>query len=123
MAATTLSTITVAGQEYTTIGRDQNSNSTYAVHKASSATVSSVAVDNTDGAGAVYTKFYNSATPTVGTTAPSLIIRTPAGRKTVRMFRTTLAFGTALSSATVQEAGTAGTTSPASTVVLDIAYT
>lgn len=123
MAGTALSTMTVAGPDYTYVDHDTTSNSTYGVHKASSATVSSIAIDNTDGSGDVHSKFYNNATPTVGTTAPSIIVRAKAGRKSVRMFRTALSFATALTSATVQEAGTAGTTSPAASVTLDVAYT
>ena len=79
--------------------------------------VLSVKIDCTSNPGeAVYLKLWNTAgTPTVGTTAPTLIFRCPAG-ETVEYFLLDGFGATAVHSAVVQEPGTAGTTAPTGTV-------
>ncbi len=63
-------------------------------------------------AGLVHFKIYDNGAPTVGTTAPSLIIPVPAGASPSIAFPSGLAMTTAISYCCVQEAGTAGTTAP-----------
>lgn len=129
MAGTTLSTATATGAAFSSVGQNSAENQTYSVLKASSAVLYKVAVDNTAGAGTVYEKLYDSATPTVGTDGPEVIIPALAGQKTVVTFAKaggsggSANFGTALSAACVQEKGTAGTTAPAASVITTIAYT
>lgn len=84
------------------------------------ATVYAIDIDNV-AAAVSYFKAWNTATPTVGTTAPDLIIG-PIAASTRRSVIITggLSFATALSFATVTTAGTAGITSPASDVVVEI---
>lgn len=95
--------------------------------KASSAKVYSVIVDNSANAGAAsYVKLYNTGTVTVGTTAPDEVIYVPQG-VVVEHFLFTGAnagktFGTAVSAACVTTAGTAGVTSPVSSVIVTINY-
>ena len=43
-----------------------------------SGTVYLIKVDNTGNGSAVYTKIYDAAAPTIGTTAPDFILKTPA---------------------------------------------
>ena len=84
-------------------------------------TVYLVDVDNALNAAVTYTKLYNNTGPTVGTTAPDVILMTPASTR--RVFSQGLegvSFGTALSFASVTAGGTAGTTSPTSDVTVRI---
>jgi hypothetical protein len=83
-------------------------------------TVTLVDVDNTaNGAAACYLKCYDHAAPTVGTTAPDVILKVPAGQRRVCCWPEGLAF-TKLSVACVTAGGTAGTTSPAAAVPVRI---
>src|ERR1700676_2991024 len=97
--------------------------------KASSAKVYSVLVDNTlNGAAATYVKLYNlaSGSVTVGTTAPDEIIFVPGGALVTVTYFTGAAqgktFPVGLSAAAVTTGGTAGITSPASSVVVSVNY-
>lgn len=84
-------------------------------------TVYMVDVDNSANAAVTYTKLYNSASPTVGTTAPDLIFMTPASaRKVFVLDMSGVAFSTGLSFASVTAGGTAGTTNPTSSVIVRI---
>ena len=84
------------------------------------ATVYSIDIDNV-AAAVSYFKAWNAAVPVVGTTAPDLILGpiVASGRRTC-VITGGLSFATALSFATVTTAGTAGTTNPASDVIVDI---
>jgi len=85
------------------------------------ATVFMIDVDNTANlAEEVYVKLYNDAAPTVGTTAPDMVIMTRRGvRRGVAIPEGTL-FDTALSFACVTTGGTVGTTNPSNAVVVRI---
>ena len=84
-------------------------------------TVYLVDVDNTANAAETYTKLYDSASPTVGTTAPDFIFKVTAStRKVFVLDMSGVAFTTGLSFATVTAAGTAGTSSPSSSVIVRI---
>lgn len=84
-------------------------------------TIYMVDIDNSLNAAATYTKLFNSASPTVGTTAPDMIFMTPASvRKVFVLDMGGVAFSTALSFASVTAGGTAGTTSPTSNVTVKI---
>lgn len=85
---------------------------------AAGVTVYAVEVDNTANSAVSYTKLYNTATPTVGTTAPDVVLMTPAGVKLTHVLcgGTGFAFSTACAVATVTGAGTAGTAGPSSVV-------
>lgn len=84
-----------------------------------------IVVDNSaNGAQAQHFKMWDAKGPTVGTTAPDFIFKIPAGQVVPLAFDeedsdgivSGLTFSTALTYATVQEAGTAGTTAPTSDV-------
>lgn len=97
--------------------------------KASSALVLWVQVDNTANAVVPsYVKLFNAAAGgvTLGTTAPDEIIYVPGGVKRTHMLFTGanpgITFATALTAACVTTAGTAGTTSPASSVIVTVAF-
>ena len=97
--------------------------------KSSSARVYSVVVDNSaNGGAASYVKLYNvaSGSVTVGTTAPDEVIYVPAGAIVTRLYFTGavfgVVFGTALSAACVTTAGTAGSTSPSSAVIVTVNF-
>lgn len=85
-----------------------------------------LSVDNSGNAAQqVYAKFYNAAAPTIGTTAPDMIIPV-AGGSTMEMSvsRLTLVgtaiFGTAVSYACVTTPGTAGATNPTADVAMTL---
>ena len=97
--------------------------------KASSTLVYSVLIDNSANTGAAsYVKLYNlaSGSVVVGTTVPDEVIYVPASAVLTQFFFTgSLAgktFGTALSAACVTAGGTAGVTSPLSSVKVSINY-
>jgi hypothetical protein len=64
----------------------------------------------------VYVKLWNHAGPTVGTTAPDEQYPCPASGTRMYTIAEGTAYGTGISMACVQEAGTAGTTSPSAAV-------
>jgi hypothetical protein len=87
-------------------------------------TVYVVEVDNSLNAATSYLKFYDNAAPTVGTTAPTLVIPATLGETERWTNLAGYAFATALSFACVTDGGgTAGTTSPASNVTVRILCT
>jgi hypothetical protein len=87
-----------------------------------------VVVDNSLNGAASYVKLYNlaSGSVVVGTTAPDEIIYVPANARITQVYSTSAApgktFGTALSAACVTTGGTAGVTSPSSSVVVTVNY-
>lgn len=76
-------------------------------------------IDNTANGSASYVKLYNSAAPTVGTTAPDWIFRVAANTRRSFVSIEGHAF-TNLSLCCVTAGGTAGTTSPGASVVVRI---
>ena len=94
--------------------------------KASSATIYGAKIDCSANTGEkVYVKFYNSASPTVGTTAARMVLSCPAGSTRNYMFPRSLgSFDTAVVVAAVREAGGgAGATAPSGTVAVKVLYT
>ena len=97
--------------------------------KGSSTLVYSVTVDNSaNGGSATYVKLFNLAAGSVnlGTSSPDEVIFVPAGAVVTVTYFTGAnpgkTFGTALSAAAVTTGGTAGTVSPASSVIVTINY-
>lgn len=84
------------------------------------ATMYVLEIDNTANvAQAVYGKFYNNVAPTIGTTAPDMVIGVPGGVVLdMAILPSGFAFATSLSAACVTAGGTAGATGPTSNVVL-----
>jgi hypothetical protein len=82
-------------------------------------TIYSVTINNDANAALTYVKFYNNAAPTVGTTAPDMVLQADASETVTYTFKDGLAFfTTSLSYAAVTAGGTAGTTSPTSNVLV-----
>ncbi len=79
-------------------------------------------INTTAGAGSstVYLKIYDSFDPVVGTTDPEVIIMAPHGTATTVDVSGGIGITNNVSYAVVQEAGTAGTTTPATTVVVHL---
>jgi hypothetical protein len=97
--------------------------------KASSAKVYWISVDNSaNGGAASYVKLFNLAAGSVvvGTTAPDEIIYVPGGAVITHQFNTGAApgktFASALSAFCVTTGGTAGSTSPVSSVIVTVNY-
>lgn len=84
-------------------------------------TVYMVDVDNSANAAVTYVKLYDSAAPTVGTTAPDMILKVTASARKVFVFDMAgIAFTTGLSFASLTAGGTAGVTGPTSDVIVKI---
>jgi hypothetical protein len=78
-----------------------------------------IEIDNrANGGQAEYLKLYNHASPTVGTTPPDMVIMAIGGADITMVFPVPIRFGTALSMACTQEAGTGGTTNPTASVIV-----
>lgn len=97
--------------------------------KASSAVLFSIKIDNSANSGAAsYVKLFNvaSGSVTVGTTAPDEVIYVPASAVVTQNYWTGanagVTFGTALSACCVTTGGTAGSTAPASSVIVSIEF-
>lgn len=92
--------------------------------QASSLTIYEIEIDNTANAAQDnYVKFWNTAgAVTVGTTVPDMVIEVRQGVKRSIVIPDGLAYETGLSVACVTTGGTAGTTSPGSSVVVKIVY-
>ena len=106
------------------IVRDADCNATSEDNvRSGAATVYAVDIDNTANAAISYIKFYDSAAPTVGTTAPVMILPAPASTRQIFLMPQGLAsiFATALSFAGLTAGGTAGTTGPTSDVIVLVA--
>ena len=85
------------------------------------ATLHLVYIDNTANAAKSYTKFWDNTGPTVGTTAPDMVIPCDASSTATLAIPAGVAFGTAISFATVTDGGgTAGTTNPTSNVIVEL---
>lgn|SRR5574341_1518525 len=103
------------------IMRDANANATSENNvNDGAATIYAITVDNSAVAATTFVKFYNNASPTVGTTDPDMILMLPASSSRTFVFRNANNFATALSYAAVTTAGTAGTTNPTATVIMNI---
>jgi hypothetical protein len=120
--------VTVASPSAEIIFTDTAIANTADAIKASSALVYYVVVDNTLNGAASYVKLYNLAggSVTVGTTVPDMVLMAVANKVNTYVLSTAaspgLTFGTALSAACVTTGGTAGVTSPSSSVVCTIVY-
>ena len=120
MAITILNNDTIAGSQIWINTDCENSAQSL---KASSATIFLIEIDNSaNGAEIEFVKFWNSAGPTVGTTAPEMIIQIPGGAKRSMIFLDGLVFATGLEIAAVTTAGTAGTTSPTSSLIVKVVF-
>jgi hypothetical protein len=121
--------VTVATPANEIIFTDTAMGNTADAIKASSAKVYWISVDNSaNGGAASYVKLYNlaSGSVVVGTTAPDEILYVPGGAVITHVFSTGSApgktFGTALSAICVTTGGTAGSTSPVSSVIVTVNY-
>jgi len=111
--ATAMEKTTVPSTRGSEIVEIDEANANYHAVTASAGTVYAVIIDNrANTTYPVFVKIYNVAAPDVGETAPELLVFAPAGQKATWVQPVGWAFDTAISVACVQEAGTAGTTSP-----------
>lgn len=82
------------------------------------ATLYLVSVDNSANASQkVFLKLYNATAPTIGTTAPDVIIPVPGGSTVTMAVLEGLSFATGISAACVTAGGTGGITNPTSDVI------
>jgi len=104
--------------------QDTDNESTAVSVQAASTTIYEIEIDNTANAAQDnYVKFYNTAgAVTVGTTAPDMIIEVRQGVKRSIVIPDGLVYESGLVIATVTAGGTAGTTSPGSSVIVKVVY-
>ena len=82
-----------------------------------------VSIDNSANASAKsFVKIYNATAPTIGTTAPDVIIPVPGGATVTLAIPDGLSLGTGLSFATVTAGGTGGITGPTSDVSVVLVF-
>ena len=94
-----------------------------AVSESTGLQFTSVRIDNStagDGASTVYLKIYDSFDPVVGTTDPEIIIKAPFGGTTTVDVSSGVSITNNVSYAVTQQAGTAGNTTPGTTVSLHL---
>jgi hypothetical protein len=121
--------VTIATPANEILFTDTSMGNTADAIKASSAKVFYISVDNSaNGGAASYVKLFNLAAGSVvvGTTAPDEIIYVPGGAVITHNLSTGAnpgkTFGTALSAFCVTTGGTAGSTSPVSSVIVTVNY-
>jgi len=92
--------------------------------KASSGTLYSVEIDNSQNTINSFVKIYDiaSGSTTVGTNNPDVVLKAPASTKLTYHFSQGIAFGTAITLACLNSSGTAGTNGPASDVAVKLVY-
>ena len=119
----TISSITLANLSANEFNDTVNGSTAVAV-KASSGTLYHVECDNTANAAATYVKLWDlaSGSVTVGTTAPDWVFKIPASVRITQPIPGGVAFGTALTVASLTTGGTAGTTAPSSATIVRIVY-
>lgn len=103
---------------------DDDANATGGTVSSTAATIYAIAVDNSRNTSPVYVKLYGAAIGSVevGTTDPAMTIPAMAGKTAEMAFPGGLAFATAVSEATVTDAGTAGDESPIMPVTVKVVY-
>lgn len=118
-----VSTLTITSLS-TSLFQDTDCANAAVTVKGSSGVLTMIDVDNTANAAATYVKMWNSTGAiTVGTTAPDQILYVPASTRLVFVMPAGVTWGTGTQVAAVTAAGTAGTTSPTSDVIVRISYT
>jgi hypothetical protein len=124
-----ISVVTIASPASITLYTDTNLGNILDAVKASSTLIEYIQIDNTANAGAPsYLKLFNltSGSVTLGTTAPDMVLYAEANKKDTYNFLSGanpgITFATALTMACVTTGGTAGTTSPASAVIVTVAF-
>lgn len=96
---------------------DRRTDNNLRTAKNAAATLYGILLDNTQNStDNAFLKLYDDAAPTIGTTAPHLILRCLAGWKITVLFFPGITFATALKYGTVTTGGTAGTTAPSQPV-------
>jgi hypothetical protein len=116
--------ITLGYPSNTNIFAETDLEATAKAVKASSATLYYIDIENAANAAPSYVKLWNVASGgvTVGTTAPNMIVMAP-GLAHIRVpIPGGIVFDTALTAACTVEPGTAGTTNPASSVIVQLVY-
>ena len=107
-----------------TVVRDTDADSTSeADMNTGAATLYLVSIDNSANASQKnYFKLYDAVAPTIGTTAPDMIIPCPGGSTVTLAILEGLSFATGISAACVTTGGTGGITNPTSDVITVLVF-
>ena len=119
-----ISTITLSTRFGTTFAKETSASATKSVITTSSTTLYGIEFDNTNNSAYSYIKLYDNVigSVTVGTSSPDMVAAAAASTKVTYLFDQGVSFGTGLVLACVTGAGTAGTSSPASAVIIKLVY-
>ena len=94
-------------------GVDPNLNNQVSSFATAASTIRWCRLENGGGSQALHMKLYDtSASPTIGTTAPALILPCNAGKITELLCKEGLSVASGIQACCVAEPGTAGTTAP-----------
>jgi hypothetical protein len=119
------STVTLSTRFGSKFAKETSATSTKVVVATVASTLYSVEINNTANTSVnSFVKLYDKATGsvTIGTTAPEVILKAPAATTVTYQFDLGVAFGTGIVMAALNSAGTAGTTSPGSAVIVKLVY-
>lgn len=86
---------------------------------AGAGTLYGIKINNSLNSAASFVKLYNNAAPTVGTTAPDMVIKVKAGKTRSLLIPQGISFPTGISYACVTAGGTGGVTGPTSAVTVE----
>ena len=120
-----VSTVTLSTRFGAYFAKEDDADNSADTIKASSGTVYTVEINNSNNSANSYIKFYDHASPTVGggsATVPEMILKCPASTTVTYQFALGIAFATQIKIAGLTAGGTDGTTSPTSNVIVKVIY-
>jgi len=119
-----LSTKTLTTRFGTKFAKETSASSTKSVVATAASTLYAIEINNTANSVNSFVKLYDNVTGsvTVGTTDPDVILKAQASTKVTYQFDQGIAFGTGVILACLNSAGTAGTGSPGSAVIVKLNY-
>lgn len=119
-----LSTKTLTTRFGTKFAKETSASSTKSVVATAASTLYAIEINNAANSSNVFVKLYDNVTGsvTVGTTDPDVILKAQASTKVTYQFDQGIAFGTGVILACLTTAGTAGTSSPSSAVIVKLNY-
>jgi len=117
-----VSTVTLGARFGAYFAKEDDADESAGAIKASSGTVYTVEINNSSNSANTYIKFFNHASPTVGSTVPEMVLKCPASATVTYQFTLGIAFDTAISIAGLTAGGTAGTAAPGSNAIVKVIY-
>ena len=117
-----VSTVTLRTRFGAYFAKEDDADNSADTIKASSGTIYTVEINNSNNSANSYIRFFDHASPTVGSTIPEMVLKCPASTTVTYQFVLGVAFGTAITIAGLTVGGTSGTTSPTNNVIVKVVY-